>query len=85
MSELTPDRVLTELQPIFQEALNEEVLTVTRTSSALNTPSWDSLSHIELIEMVERHFKVRFELVELQDIKNVGDLVDLIIKKGIAH
>jgi acyl carrier protein len=81
MSNLTPDGILAELQPIFQEALNEENLTVTRGSNAMNTPNWDSLAHIELIEMVERHFKVRFGLGELQDLKEVGDLVDLILEK----
>jgi acyl carrier protein len=40
------------------------------------------LAHIELIEMVESHFKVRFGLGELQDLKEVGDLVDLIIEKA---
>jgi acyl carrier protein len=81
MPSLTPDEVLEELQPIFQEALSEDKLTVKRSSNALNTPNWDSLAHIELIEMVERHFKVKFGLGELQDLKEVGDLVDLIIEK----
>ncbi len=82
MPELAPDAVLAQLQPIFQEALNEPGLTVTRSSNANNTKNWDSLAHIELIEMVESHFKVRFALGELQDLKEVGDLVDLIIEKS---
>ena len=47
MSNLTPDGVLIELQPIFQEALNQEDLAVTRSSNAMNTPNWDLLAHIE--------------------------------------
>jgi acyl carrier protein len=81
MPDVTPDAVLAQLQPIFQEALNEPGLTVTRSSNAMNTPNWDSLSHIELIEMVQRHFKVKFALGELQDLKEVGDLVDLTVEK----
>ena len=81
MSSLTPEGVLAELQPIFQEVLNQPDLQVTRESSAYNTTNWDSLGHIELIEMVERHFKIRFALGELQDLKEVGDLVDLVIEK----
>jgi acyl carrier protein len=84
MPEVAPDAVLSQLQPIFQEALNNSGLTVTRASNALNTPNWDSLAHIELIEMVESHFKVKFALGELQDLKEVGDLVDLIVKKVAA-
>jgi acyl carrier protein len=54
---------------------------VKRSSNAMNTPNWDSLAHIDIIEMVERHFKVKFGLGELQDLKEVGDLVDLILEK----
>ena len=82
MPEVSPDAVLAQLQPIFQEALNQPNLTVTRASNANNTKNWDSLAHIELIEMVERHFKVRFALGELQDLKEVGDLVDLVVEKS---
>ncbi len=82
MPSWTPDAVLSELQPIFQEALNAEDLTVTRSTSALETPDWDSLAHIELIEMVEHHFKIRFDLAELQIFKQVGDLVDLVVLKA---
>jgi acyl carrier protein len=82
MPSLTSDSVLAELQPIFREALNNSALSVTRSSSAPNTPNWDSLAHIEIIEMVERHFKVSFGLGEVQDLKTVGDLIDLTIKKA---
>ena len=77
----TPEAVLADLQPLFEEALDEPGLTVTRASNASNTPNWDSLAHITLIEMVTRRFKVKFALGELQDLKSVGDLVDLIVKK----
>ncbi len=81
MPEISSDAVLARLQPIFQEALDQSGLIVTRSSSAMNTRNWDSLAHIELIEMVEAHFQVRFALGELQDLKQVGDLVDLIVEK----
>ncbi|ADW67221.1 acyl carrier protein [Granulicella tundricola] len=81
MHNLTTDSVLDELQPIFQEALDKPNLTVTLSSNAMNTPDWDSLAHIEIIEMVERHYKIKFGLGELQDLKDVNDLVKLTIEK----
>ena len=82
MPDLSPDAVLEQLQPIFREALNDSSLTVTRSSNAMNTKNWDSLAHIDLIELVEGHFGVRFALGELQDLKDVGGLVDLIVTKS---
>jgi acyl carrier protein len=85
MPESNEEAVLEQLQPIFQEALNSPSLTIARSSSAANTPNWDSLAHIELIEMVEHHFKVKFALGELHQLREVGDLVDLIVKKRAAR
>ena len=82
MPDLTPNEVLTQLQPIFEAALDEPGLNLTLKSNAKNTQNWDSIAHIEIIEMVESHFKVRFALGEIQKMKDVGDLVDLVIRKG---
>lgn len=82
MPKWTDTEVLAELQPMFQEVLNAENLTISRTSSAMDTRNWDSLAHIELIEMVEHSFNIRFELAELQKFKQVGDLVDLVVAKA---
>ena len=85
MPDLTADTVLAGLQPIFQEALNEPDIEVTRDSNALNTQNWDSLAHIEIIEMAQRRFKVKFGLNDLQKLKTVGDLVDLVLEKSLAR
>jgi acyl carrier protein len=84
MSNRTPDTVLAELQPIFQEALESPEAAVTRASSAANTSNWDSLAQMAIIEMVESHFTIRLSLGELQDLKDVGGLVDLIVAKTAA-
>ncbi len=82
MPSLTPEGVLADIQPIFREVLNNPAVTVTRGSSANDTPGWDSLVHLEIISMVERRYKVRFGVGELQDLKTVGDLVDLTVSKA---
>ena len=82
MSKLTPEQILAELQPIFREVLEDPRLVVDMHSNASTTPNWDSLAHIDLIEMIEQQFKVKFALGELQDLKNVGDLVTLLAQKS---
>ena len=81
MPDLTADSVLAELQPIFREALNNPEVTVDLRSNATNTPDWDSIAHIEIVELTELRFNVRFALGELQDLKEVGDLVALVVQK----
>jgi acyl carrier protein len=79
---MTQTEILERLQPIFQDVLDDNSLVITTNSSATNTPNWDSLSHVNLIVSVQSEFKVKFALGELQDLKNVGDLVALIQKKA---
>lgn len=79
---MTQQEVLDRLQPLFRDVLDDDSLVITRDSNAENTPNWDSLAHINLIEVVEDEFKVKFALGELEELKNVGDLVDLILKKA---
>ena len=73
--------VLAELQPIFRDVFDRSDLTVTPESNAQSVDGWDSLVHINLVSAVEQEFNVRFALGELQDLKNVGDMVDLISRK----
>lgn len=59
----------------------ESNYSITESTSAEEIDEWDSITHIELITNIEKEFKVRFALGELQSLKNVGDLVNLVINK----
>ena len=78
------DPILEQLQPIFQDVLDQPDLVITRQSDATSVEDWDSLAHVNIVTAVERHFKIRFALGELQELKNVGDMVDLIKTKLAA-
>ena len=72
------DDILEQLQPIFQDILDQPDLVITRESNATNVEDWDSLAHINLVTTIEKHFKIKFALGELQELKNVGEMCDLI-------
>jgi acyl carrier protein len=82
MAELTEAAVFAALLPIFGEVLDAPDIQLTRDSNAHTVANWDSLAHLEIIELVQRRFKVKFSLTDLQNLKTVGDLVDLIIAKS---
>ena len=68
---------LDELQPIFRDIFDQPDLVVTRESSASTLEDWDSLAHVNLVTAIEKRYKIKFALGELQELKNVGDMVDL--------
>ncbi|MCQ2789278.1 MAG: acyl carrier protein [bacterium] len=42
---------------------------------------WDSLSHIILISTIERKYNIKFNMKEIVNLQNVGELVNLILEK----
>jgi acyl carrier protein len=72
------DPIVAELQPIFQDVLDQPDLVLTPQSNAQTVEDWDSLAHVNLVTAIEKHFKIRFALGELQELKDVGDMVALI-------
>lgn len=72
---------LEQLTPIFRQVFDDESIVITRETTADDIDGWDSLSHMNLVAAVELKFNVRFALGELQSLKNVGHLADLVDKK----
>jgi acyl carrier protein len=73
--------LLPEIQEIFRDIFDDSSLVITRDSNASTVEDWDSLAHVNLVTAIEKKYKVRFALGELQELKNVGDMIDLIQKK----
>ncbi len=76
--------ILEELQSIFRDILDQPDLVLTPESNANNVEDWDSLAHINLVSAIEKHYKIKFALGELQELKNVGDMIELIKAKLAA-
>ena len=49
--------------------------------SAAVVEGWDSLSNMIIISEVEKQFSINFKLKELNKMKNMGDMLDLIASK----
>ncbi len=79
------DDLLEQVQSIFRDILDQPDLVLTRESSAYTVEDWDSLAHVNLVTAIERHFKIKFALSELQTLRNVGEMLDLIrVKLGTS-
>lgn len=73
--------IIQDLQPIFADVLDQPGLMLTPDSNASNVEGWDSLAHINLVVTIEKRYHIKFALGELQDLKNVGEMADLIGRK----
>ncbi|ERL04358.1 acyl carrier protein [Mitsuokella sp. oral taxon 131] len=78
---MTKEEILNELQPIFHDVFDDKDFIITNESNAEQVEDWDSLSHIRLVVAIEKHFQIKFAFGELQELKNVGEMIDLIQEK----
>ncbi len=49
--------------------------------TATDVEGWDSLTHMSIIAGLEQSFGIRFKLREINKLKNMGSLLDLIAEK----
>lgn len=75
------DQVYKELTTLFLDVLSLDALSLNDATVASDVENWDSLNHINLIVAIEQKFKVSFTTREVKKLKNVGEIVDLIISK----
>ena len=60
---------------------NDSDLELSFDSTADQVDQWDSVTHIQLILEIEKSFNIRFSLGELQKLKRIGNLVELVSEK----
>ena len=75
--------VLQQIEVIFKDVLDDENIVLNETTTADDVEGWDSLTHIQLIVAIEKHFKIKFTSKEILSWKNVGEMTDCIQTKGI--
>lgn len=75
---MTKQEILLALTDIMRDVFDREDIVITNDTTADDIDEWDSLSHIHIIVAAEGRFKIKFMAAETEELKHVGELVDLI-------
>jgi acyl carrier protein len=78
---LNREEILNHVQNIFRDIFDDDFMIVEDKTNSEEVEDWDSLNHINLVSAIEKELKIKFSLGELTSLKDVGEMVDLIIKK----
>ena len=80
---MTDDEIYAGLAEVFHNAFGDSTLALTPQTSAAQVPGWDSVKMVTIILGVEQHFDIKLRSREVDKLKTVGDLADLVkIKKA---
>ncbi len=78
---MTREEVFQELNQVFCNVFDDEDIEIHDATTADDIEDWDSLEHINLIVAIEKRFNMKFNMTEVRTMKNVGEMVNLIMRR----
>lgn len=76
---MTRETVYEKLNGVFRDVFDDEEIEVNDSTTADDIEDWDSLEHINLIAAIEQEFGIKFSMGQVVTMKNVGEMVDIIL------
>lgn len=76
------EKIRARLNEIFCDVFDDENIEIDEYTTADDIDGWDSLEHITLISAVEKAFKMRFTMKEVSGMKNVGEMIDILVERA---
>lgn len=78
---MSRQEIFDEVQEIFRIVFDDEDLTISDSTNSEDIEDWDSLEHINLVVAMEKRFQLKFDIKEVGQLKDVGEMIDLIERK----
>ena len=78
---MNKEEIYERLNKVFKDFFDDEDLVVTENTTADDIEEWDSLEHINLMVAVEQEFGIKFKMGEVTSMKNVGEMVNIIMER----
>lgn len=72
--------ILAKVQETFCDLLNNDDIVLSEEMGPNEVEEWTSLMQAQILTELEHEFGIRFSLMELMSIKNVGNILDAIQK-----
>ena len=76
---MTKEAIYEKLNEVFQDVFDDDSIIVNADTTADDIEDWDSLEHINLVSSVEKEFGVKFTMAQVVGMKNVGEMVEVIL------
>ena len=77
--------MLEQVQDVFRSVFDDDEIVLSRETTANDVEGWDSLTHVTLLVSLEQRLGIRFKSSEVADLKNVGELLDLIARHKLER
>ena len=76
---MSKEEIYEGLNEVFRDVFDDDSITVNENTTSNDIEDWDSLEHINLIVAVEKKFGMKFSMGQVTTMKNVGEMVEIIM------
>ena len=78
---MTDEQIHAAFAEIVRDVLGSPSLELTPETVASDVEGWDSLNHLYIVVEVQRRFDIKINTSEIEDVRNVEELVRLVSRK----
>ena len=75
---MTEENIYDRLTKVFRDIFDIEDISLNHLTTAADIQGWDSLSHVILIVAIEKEFKMKFNISEMTNMNNLGEMLQII-------
>jgi len=79
---LTETEVYARLNELFHELFADEGIVLRPDTVAGDIDGWDSFNNLNIMVAVETRFSFKMTTTEVEGLKNIGDLVKVVLARG---
>ena len=79
---MTREEVYERLTGVFRDVFDDDSIEISDETTADDIEDWDSFEHINLVVAVEDEFSFKIPMGKVVTMKNVGEMVDIILDLG---
>lgn len=76
------EEVYERLNKVFRDVFDDESIELHDETTSDDIEDWDSFEHINLVVAVEDEFSFKIPMGKVITMKNVGEMVDIILELG---
>lgn len=79
---MSREEVFERLTKVFRDVFDDESIELNDETTSDDIEDWDSFEHINLVVAVEDEFSFKIPMGKVITMKNVGEMVDIILELG---
>jgi len=72
---MSKEEILKVIRIAFISVLEHENFELKEETTAKDIDGWESITHMMIISEIEKKFQIKFKLMDLMNMNNIGDLI----------